>query len=114
MAALQKNRTAIAALVVYVASLIGGGLHHHEHPTQDGHLHASRAIALVSDKAAESLDDDDSSCTICKAVHLAKASTPNAMVQVCSTCIYEARVGHSVQPLLPFRAISRARAPPVA
>jgi|SRR5438132_14361158 len=114
MAALQKNRTAIAALVVYVASLVGGGLHHHEHAVRGADLHASRVIALVSDEAAESPDDDDSSCTICKAVHLAKASTPNAMVQVCSTCIYEARVVHGVQPLLPFRAVSRARAPPVA
>jgi hypothetical protein len=114
MAALQKPWTAIAVLVVYIAALIGGGLHHHKHAVPDRCHHAAKAIVLISDGGADDGSEDDaSSCAICKAVHEARVSTPNATFQTCNTGIHEAPIHKSVQPLLPFRATSRARAPPV-
>src|SRR4030081_2223647 len=112
MASSRKPACSLVALLIYLAALIAGGLHQHGHEARQAASNLSSAPAFVGNDAADDDDADTHACAICAAVHQARAITPTAAVETSHTFVYEPATTRTVQALLPFRAASRARAPP--
>ena len=112
MAWSRKSLTLIAAQVIYLAGLVAGGLHYHAH--QDGHTSddASRHAAFDA-ASAEPGCDDEHDCSICAAIHLAKAPPPDAVSVAHCTLAEDMLACMVALPVLISPRAARARAPPL-
>jgi hypothetical protein len=115
----RRNVLPIAVMLVYLTSIISGGLHHHDAAGDANAPAANSALASlencqaqVNSRQAHSGEESDD-CSICMASHQAKApsetiSLPVALVPVGNTAITPFDSPFVFVPLL-----QQARAPPV-
>ena len=108
----RRSASSIAAALVYLVGLVGGGFHHHvlkASPVANG---APRLVAF-SDASSDCDSDDSHICTLCSAIHQAKTPPP-APVAVTSHTAAGQPVTFSIcqHPVL-FPVRTHARAPPL-
>jgi hypothetical protein len=109
----RNSATCLAALVVYIASLVAGGLHQHGHDAQ----HASAVTdqsALDSDSCPDSCTADCGQCTLCNAVHQAKTAPPAGVRIVHVAVLFAGLPLNQSQEASSLPRLSQARAPPIA
>jgi len=108
----RSSATAMATLVVYLAGLVGGGLHHHtacgRHASTDtqwqrtGHPEIWGAIC----------DDDEDGCAICVTIDQAKAPSPGMAALTSSSPAADVVTANPTKLPLPSPVTTRARSPP--
>jgi hypothetical protein len=111
---LRPNGLSSIVLLVYLSSIISGGLHHHDSghaPTSD--QSTSKATFQITPRLTSDHEESDD-CTICMALHQAKAlpgllSLTVAIVPVGQTALISAET-----PEASVRFFQQARAPPLS
>jgi hypothetical protein len=104
----------MATLVVYLAGIVGGGLHHHH--AGSGQRAGDEILGQRADHPgiwAAGCDDDEDGCAVCAAIHQAKA--PPLATAALTHCTLRADVVTATppEPPFPFQATTRARGPPL-
>lgn len=112
MPSLRRTLVSMTALVVYLAGLVGGALHHHGHGEPAGLTDVAVCGEDPQASPAPADDDDDHDCAICLAVHQAQRQAP-----VLQFAVRTAPVGEAATPAASRLPLSRpttthARAPP--
>ena len=104
----------MATLVVYLAGIVGGGLHHH-HGQVERHA-GSDPLGQRADHAgawAASYGEDEDGCAVCAAIHQAKAALAVTAALAHSTPAADVVPADPAEPPHPFRTTTRARGPPL-
>jgi hypothetical protein len=114
----RRKRLDAVVLMAYLSAIASGGLHHHEHDsaftatTSTGSGSQLTPSQICSGSPAASTSEDDSCCTLCTALHQAKALAP----VVCLAGAYhpagEAAIISEQTPIISHSFTSQARAPP--
>ena len=109
----RRNEFSAAVLVVYLSAIISGGLHHHD-AVRAANLEPSSAVegkSQVTSRLASAHEDADD-CTICIALHQAKA--PPAVISLAEAFVFidEAAVLPIKSPIAFVPHVKQARAPP--
>jgi hypothetical protein len=114
----RRNMLPIAVLLVYLTSIISGGLHHHDASGDDNAPAANSGPASLEDCQSEvnsqpaPSGEESDDCSICIASHQAKAPSGG----ICLAVAY-ASVGETVRisvesPIVFGPLVQQARAPP--
>ena len=104
----------MATLVVYLAGVVGGGLHHH-HAVYERDA-ATEVLGKQTEHPgiwAASCDDDEDGCAICAAIHQAKTPPQITATLTHTTLTVDVVAASAAEPLLPFHTTTRARGPPL-
>src|SRR5262249_7356732 len=119
MIASRRNAVPAVALLVYLSSILGGGLHHHDHGEAFANEDSGRLAGQLAERTIQSglpkasTHEDADGCTLCTALHQAKAlpiaiSPANGIIPVAETSVLPVE-----SPIAPFCTIQQARAPPL-
>jgi len=115
----RRHRIAAVALLVYLSSVFGAGLHHHDHgeafATEDSGLLRSRLAesTVQSSSPTASTHEDADGCTLCTALHQAKALTIAISPANGTAAVGEADMLPVESPIASISTIQQARAPPL-
>ena len=107
-----------AALLAYLSSVIVGGLHHHEHGEASAIHHSDNsssplaAATIQSSAPIVSTHDDTDGCTLCTALHQAKALPIAISPMIGSALTGEAGSLPVESSIASIALIHQARAPP--
>src|SRR5262249_19813345 len=108
----RRSTASLAALVIYVAAMIGGGLHHHAAHPCNSHASLPSYPDLDNESSASLCDGDSHDCALCLAIQQAKTQPPPPVVVTSSTLVGEADIDCSSLPRTCFHISTHARAPP--
>jgi hypothetical protein len=116
----HRHRIAAVALLVYLSSVLGAGLHHHDH----GEAFAIGDSVGLQPRLAErtiqssspttSTHEDADGCTLCTALHQAKALTIAVSTANGIALVGEADILSVESPIAPIPIFQQARAPPLS
>jgi hypothetical protein len=115
----RRHRIAAVALLVYLSSVFGAGLHHHDHGEAfaigDSDCSSSRLAerTIQSSSPTASTHEDADGCTLCTALHQAKALTIAISSANGTAAVGEADMLPVESPIASISTIQQARAPPL-
>jgi len=114
----HRNQIAAASLLVYLSSVLGGGLHHHDHGeaccAEKSSQLGSRPIepTIQSGSPAVSTHEDADGCTLCTALHQAKALSMAISAAIWFIPVAEAQTLALECPIPSVCLVQQPRAPP--
>jgi hypothetical protein len=108
----RQSTTAIVALAVYLAGLMGGAFHHHSHwaPSRE---RQARPTIIDNANAIDSDGDDEHDCAVCASIHQTKTSPPVKTLVAPNTVAHELRISVLVHIPVVSSNTTHARAPPI-
>src|SRR5258707_1210681 len=118
MMILRCNRLNAPILLAYLSAIAGGGLHHHEHDSAFSGAVSGDSRSMVaqsqirSSSPAVSTCEDETCCTLCTALHQAKALLIAIPPTNGITPVGAARVLPFESPNTSVYVVQQARAPP--
>lgn len=108
----RHRATTLAAMLVYLAGLVGGALHQSDH-VRPRKASTSLANACCVAHSSQRSSTDDDGCAICAAVHQAKVAPPAPpALTVSALCVDTVRAA-VVHPFHTLVRTAQARAPPI-
>jgi Protein of unknown function (DUF2946) len=113
--AIHSLRPGLAAFVlaVYVSAVVGGGLHHHDHyETSAREQSRLTETTIEASSQVASTHEDEAACTLCNALHQAKALSELVSSAEAFLLVGQATIFLHAMPPAPLALAKQARAPP--